>query len=105
MSNEKLDVRKYEGSSDWSALYVDGELRTVGDHYLISEAIENLFKIEVIQSDSFLQGGNQYSDVAKTVQEIEAYDQVVQDKMQKARKLREQARRLELEAKGLLKEN
>lgn len=63
----------HEGSDDWSALYVDGRLETVGDHYLIDERIRHLCQVETIQSDDFLRGGKTYADVAQTLGDIQQW--------------------------------
>jgi hypothetical protein len=69
-----MELVRYSGSSDWSALYVDGELDKVGDHYVIDERISALLQVDVRDSDAFMQGGNDYSDVAKTLDEIEQFE-------------------------------
>lgn len=73
MSNYAKYVR-YSGSDDWSALYIDGKLDRVGDHYLIDERISQLLGVEDISSDDFLRGGNQREDVAESLLDIEQFD-------------------------------
>ena len=63
----------YQGSDDWSALYEDGKLVRVSDHYLIEEELHSRLGIEVVQSDDFLRGGNQRANAASTLTELQAY--------------------------------
>lgn len=71
---ETVDLTIYAGSEDWSALYLNGELKVIGDHYLVDEAIKNLIGANVIDSDSFLRGGNDRESAAKSIAEISAYE-------------------------------
>lgn len=68
-----MEIVRYEGSQEWSALYVDGVLDRVGDHYLIEERIQKLLGVEVIPSDDFMLGGNKRSSVAQTLIEAQEY--------------------------------
>ncbi len=69
-SRNQKDYTLYEGSEDWSALYEDGELIEVGDHYWVQEKLLQLLGIEVIQSDDFIRGGDQREDVAQNLTAI-----------------------------------
>lgn len=95
------DIKVYQGSSDWSALYVEGKLVRVGDHYLIDEKIYDLLNIETISSDDFMRGGNQESDVAQTLEEIKAYEELLQAAEDEADELISQAEELERRAKEI----
>lgn len=64
----------YEGSDEWSALYVDGTLDRVGDHYLIDERLRALFGVTEVTSDAFLRGGTHREDVAPTLDAIKDYE-------------------------------
>ncbi len=77
---------RYTGDDDWSALYVDGKLEVAGDHYNIEDAISDIVGVEEIHSEDFLQGGNSYDDVAKSLDEIHAYQE-------KRRKIEDEAER------------
>jgi hypothetical protein len=68
-----MKLVRYTGSEDWSALYVDGDLDRVGDHYLIDERIQELYKVEDIRSDDFMRGGNYSHDVAQTLAEVDEW--------------------------------
>jgi len=72
-ATDPRDIKVYQGSSDWSALYVKGKLVRVGDHYLIDEKIYELLGIETVDSDDFMRGGEQESDVAQTLEELNAF--------------------------------
>lgn len=75
---EMLDahLKIYEGSDNWSALYVDGQLDYVGDHSNVTERVYELLEVHVEQSDSFIVGRT--SDgrevVAQTEGEIIGYE-------------------------------
>jgi hypothetical protein len=75
----------YEGSEDWSALYVNGKLALVSDHYLIDEKIRQIFNVETIQSDSFMRGGDYASDVAPTIDDIRSYETIHKAQVRDAR--------------------
>jgi hypothetical protein len=83
----------YEGFDDWSALYVNGKLTLVGDHYLIDEKIRQIFNVETIQSDSFMRGGDYASDVAPTIDDIRAYE-TIQKAQARDKKIIEEVDRL-----------
>lgn len=68
-----MKLVRYTGPNDWSALYVDGNLETVGDHNLVDERIAELCNIEERDSDDFLMGSNKKIDAADTLDEIETY--------------------------------
>lgn len=89
-----MELVKYSGSQEWSALYVDGKLDTVGDHYLISERLEDLLGVEVVESDAFMQGGHDRIDVAPTLELARQYEKAQELRHQRAESLREQAQAL-----------
>lgn len=70
------EYKIYQGSGEWSALYINGRLDYAGDHSNVEERIHELFEIEVECSDSFMLGNRnaKRDDVAKTEAAIEAYD-------------------------------
>lgn len=94
---EMSEIVVYEGSEDWSALYIAGKLDMVADHYLVDERLREHFGVTTIQSDDFLQGGSQRGDVAKTLAEAEAYGS-------SSAKDHSQAEELEAQAAALLKQ-
>jgi hypothetical protein len=70
-----MELVRYTGPHEWSALYVDGALDVVGDHYLIEERIEVLCGVTVRDSDDFMCGGDDRASVAHSLAEIESYVQ------------------------------
>lgn len=84
----------YVGDNEWSALYIDGELDRVGDHYLVDERLRTLFGVDEVFSNAFLQGGRYREDVAKTVREAELYDAELDRRADAARDLRDKAEAL-----------
>lgn len=87
-----------DGSDEWSAIYVDGQLNRVGDHYLIDERIRELAGVVTLQSNDFLRGGSQRQDVAQTLDELREWRELMRERKAKADELREQAKRLQQEA-------
>lgn len=92
---------RYTSSGEWSALYVDGKLDRVSDHYLIDERIAQLAGVEERQSDDFLRGGDQRPDVADTVEQAEEYATEREARNAEAAKLRQQATELLAQAEEL----
>jgi hypothetical protein len=96
-----MELVRYTGSGDWSALYVDGLLDRVGDHCLVDDRISELAHVTVINSNDFLLGGYSSSDVAKTLTAAQVYGNVRGAAAVAAEDLREQAAGLIREAKRL----
>lgn len=101
---DPTDIVVYQGSGEWSALYVKGRLVEVGDHYLAEEKIHQLLGIEVRQSDAFMCGGDYREDVASTIEEIQAYSDERQRLDDQAAYLERQAQELEARAAALRKQ-
>lgn len=59
-----------QGSDEWSALYVDGELVRHGDHYLIDEQLRVMFDVVSVQTNDFLTRENGRDGAAKTLDEV-----------------------------------
>lgn len=83
---------------EWSALYVDGRLEKIGDHYVVNEFAFELAKVQVIQDDAFLRGGDgverngdKSTGPARTLEEIEAYRHMRDDELRKAASARAEA--------------
>jgi hypothetical protein len=89
------------GSGEWSALYKDGKLERVGDHYVVDEYLYELFDVEVEQTDDFMRGGEHREDVAKSLGELQEYRSQREDRKRTAASLREQAANLIRQAEGL----
>jgi hypothetical protein len=89
------------GSGEWAALYVNGELVTVGDSYVAEEKAFVVAGIETHQDSAFMRGQTQRSGVAQTLDEVAAYKSHRDEKLARAAELRAQAAALEAEAREL----
>lgn len=96
-----MKLVRYTGPNDWSALYVDGELETVGDHYLVDERIALLCGVELRDGDEFLLGGNSKAGVAHSLAEIDDFVNEADAKEEAADALRRQAAELLRQAEEL----
>ena len=86
-------------SEEWSALYIDGKLDTVGDSYHSDERIAQLLGVEEHgDDDAFMRGGNSYADVAQTLDELDSYVNSRTQLLAQAEALRAQATALEAQA-------
>lgn len=94
----------YRGSGEWSALYVDGTLERVGDHYYVEERIFELLSVEIVQSDDFMRGRDTREDVASTLEYLEDFRVAREAALQKADELQAEAKRLSQEATRLREE-
>ena len=101
MADEKTRLTLHIGNEEWSALYVDGKLDTVGDHYLADDRIRELAGVEVIHGDDFLRGGNQREDVAPTLEALCEWQQVRDRRLAEAAELDRQVDRLRDRADAL----
>jgi hypothetical protein len=86
-----MKLVRYTGDADWSALYVDGKLDRVGDHYLIDERIAELVNVENYNSNYFLLGGESREGVAATTAEIDQYASAKKELEREAAELRRRA--------------
>lgn len=89
--SETKKVVIYDGSDEWSAVYLDGELQRVGDSYLADEWVREHFGVETIQSDDFLRGGDKRDDVAPTLAALKEWTDDRDARKRWADELREQA--------------
>lgn len=89
-----MHVVRYQGNGDWSALYVDGKLVRVGDHYLIDEKISELLGVTVEYSDDFLQGQTLKSGIAQTLEDAQSYETIRLQKEREIHLLEEQREEL-----------
>lgn len=100
---ELPEMRVYIGDGEWSALYVNSQLDTVGDHYLSDERIRSIAGVVEVFSEDFMRGQNTREGVAKTVDEVEEYRTAREDRERRAEELEQQARELERQAAELRK--
>lgn len=99
MAESKVEV--HVGSSEWSAVYLDGKLQRVGDHYLAEEWLRDHFGVTEVYSDDFMMGGNDREHVAETVAQVTEYREMREAREAHAARLREEAARLVAEAEEL----
>lgn len=95
------DLVRYTGGNEWSALYVDGRLDTVGDHYLVDERIAQIAGVEIVDSEDFMLGGSHYEHVARTLDDIQVFSERREALEAQAEALRAQAAELETQARRL----
>ena len=104
---EEVLSRKYvvlQGEGEWSALYVDGDLKRAGDHYLIEEELRIRLGVVTVQSNDFLRGGFTYNDVAPTLIAVREYSDLRKGREATVAQLRKEAARLLAQAAELDKE-
>jgi len=102
-TDDRPKLELHIGSGEWSALYVDGKLDVIGDHYLADEHIRELCGVTVVESDDFLRGGDGVArkdgpGPARTLDEVYAYVDDRNSRKARADRLREQAADLVAEA-------
>ena len=102
MTDRPPDLEVHE-DEEWSALYVDGKLDRVGDHYLADERIRQLCGVRTVQDDAFMRGQSMRDGVAKTLDEVKAYARDRAGRKALARALREKAADLVAEASTIEK--
>lgn len=86
-------------ADEWSALYINGQLDRAAESYLIDERLYEIFGVEIIDNDSFLLGQTQRDGVARTEDEIEAYDEAMTRAHQRIAELEEETAQLKKEFK------
>lgn len=98
------DVKLYHGDNEWSALYIDGKLDRVGDHYLNEERIHAIFGVEDIydEEEFWMRGDYTGSNVAESIEEIEEYKSRCLTAEARAAALRAQADELIRQAKEIV---
>jgi hypothetical protein len=102
------DLTVYRGGGEWSALYVDGRLDKVGDHYLIDERVYEIAGVTVVVDDAFMRGQKYETHVAQTIADVDAYIEardanvrLADEKRIAAQTLLAEARRLDPEGRGI----
>jgi hypothetical protein len=95
---QPAQVVLYQGSGEWSALYVAGQLVQYGDHYLSEEAIQTFYEVETRHSDDFMRGGDGHENVLRTLEEVEKNTIDRLGREERAAALRAQADQLRDEA-------
>lgn len=99
---ELPEIELHRSTGEWSALYVNGNLAVVGDHYLCDEMIHKMFGVKVVDEDAFMRGqDNKADEVAKTLDEVREYTDARDRRASEAERLRAQAKDLIDKAKEL----
>lgn len=105
MTDHGRSIVRYQGSGEWSALYIDGTLDRIGDHYRIDERIAELLGVELRdgnEANDFLRGGDGITrhggpSPAQTLAEAEAYgeerEQAIRDAEEMAKNAEDLTRR------------
>lgn len=88
---------EFHVADEWTAVYLDGKLQTVGDSYLADEWLQGYVGVkvvQVVQDDAFMRGGSSSNTVAKTLDELHDYQLERDRKLAQAQKLRDEAQDL-----------
>lgn len=94
---------EFHSAGEWTAVYVDGKLERVGDHYLADEWLRARVGVVEVDDDAFMQGGDQRDAVAQTLEEVARYARARANRLERAATLRERAQQMIDEAAGLEK--
>lgn len=100
MDDHELEIHYAE---EWAALYVDGKLlpETVGDSYLAEEKAFELLGVKQLHDDAFMRGQSGRDGVARTLDEVNQYKTDREARQMRAKKLRDEALQLMVEADKL----
>jgi hypothetical protein len=96
-----LEIHYDTVGGEWAALYVDGNLNTVGDSYLAEEWALELCGVTIVQDPAFMRGQTAASGVAQTLADVAAYARDREARQADADRLRAEAARLLAEANTL----
>ena len=66
---------------EWSALYKNGKLAIVGDHYYANEYMLQYLKVDCREGDDFFLGGEpDYASVAENLADVEEYTKSIEQR-------------------------
>jgi hypothetical protein len=88
------DSIEFHRTGEWTAVYLNGKLERVGDHYLADEWLQGYVGVEVVSDDAFMCGGESRQDVAETLEGVAVYREWRDRRLSEAEDLEEQARQL-----------
>jgi hypothetical protein len=88
-------------SGEWAALYVDGQLETVGDSPNTIEQALAILGVKEIHSSAFMRGQSKADGVARNLSDVELYRRELDDRIERAMRLRREAAEKVAEAKRL----
>jgi hypothetical protein len=88
---EKIDPAQMEIHTygDAAALYIDGKLHAA--QHDVNELVLELLGVTVVDDPAFMQGQTKWSGVAKTLDDVKAYAKARDERLDKARGMREEA--------------
>jgi hypothetical protein len=95
--SSKIYYRYRDG--EWSALYVDGNLAVVGDHYRTDDFLAEELGVNEVYSADFLTPDQR--GALPTLEQVRAVTQIREAQAEEANKLREQAAMLIAQAEIL----
>jgi hypothetical protein len=95
------DSYELHHAEEWSAAYKNGELLEVGDSYWVIDTLLDALGVARYDDDAFLRGGNTREGVAKTLDELHAYQAEVAAQAASDDALEAQAKLLEEQAQAL----
>jgi hypothetical protein len=82
----RFTVYHYE---DAEALYIDGELHTA--QHSVEELVYELLGVELVYDSAFMKGQTSWAGVADTIDEVNAYAEARQAKLDEVARLRSEA--------------
>jgi len=94
---------EFHVAGEWTGVYLDGKLIRVGDSYLADEWLQSFVGVKYVDDDAFMLGQNGYDGVAQTLDEVATFAAQRDANRAQAAALRDEARRLEAQAKELEK--
>lgn len=92
-----MDDIEFHVEEEWTAVYLDGKLVTVGDSYYADEWLQKRCGVVQVYDDAFMRGGTDYDSVAQTLQEIEDYKMERYNKVKEIEQLKARIAELEKE--------
>jgi hypothetical protein len=92
---------EFHVDGEWTAVYLDGELVRVGDHYLADEWLQERAGVKVVCDNAFMRGQMAREGVARTLAEVAEYRERRALRRRQVLDLRAQAKVLLMEAERL----
>lgn len=96
-----MDNMEIHYSGDWAGLYVDGLLVQVGDVYVAEAMALGLAGVKTVHDPAFMRGQKHRDGVARTLDEVDTYRQLRDDRNARAAALDAQAAQLAAQAAQL----
>jgi hypothetical protein len=103
MARDQRDMQIHY-ADEWAALYVGGQLVTVGDSSNTEEKAFRLLDVTIVRDDTFMRGQTKRDGVARYLSDIELYRQERNERTERAMRLRHEAYTLIAQAQELEKQ-